>query len=76
MAQKKAFSIFDSEEFDRLCNEGAPLKRYRTLAHTPLMNLADEIEQALETPEIEGAKLAYRADTIEELKMCIRDRWR
>ncbi len=31
------------------------------------MNLADEIEQALETPEIEGAKLAYRADTIEEL---------
>ena len=67
MAQKKAFSIFDSEEFDRLCNEGAPLKRYRTLAHTPLMNLADEIEQALETPEIEGAKLAYRADTIEEL---------
>lgn len=67
MAQKKAFSIFDNDEFERLCTEGAPIKRYRTLAHTPLENLAQEIEEALEAPEIDGAKLAYRADSIEEL---------
>lgn len=67
MAQKKAYLVFDGAEFEKLCTEGAPIKRYRTLANTPLTNLQKEVEDALAAKPIDGAQMVYRADTIEEL---------
>ena len=68
MAQKKCYSIFDGTELERLTTEGAFVKRYRTLAFTPLEDLKSELETALAIgPDENGVRTAYCADTIEEL---------